>query len=227
MEGYFSHIGSSFLCFFTTPVGRTFPPRRFPTKLINDFFFAGSLLLVFCSEDVCDELWETVLGADAVADGGDASAGGVSVDEAADSELLSFCKMTTFVILWNPIWNFGNVQVDSPVNQKYKFLAEEISLAYQASSDLGMLDFHLFLSLKKHFGGRRMYKDKGVRKEVTEYQEKKLAATFYESGIRNLKYSLKIASKFVVPSERFFNVCAIVAENSPSSESSETALAAA
>ncbi|KAG8237308.1 hypothetical protein J437_LFUL016170 [Ladona fulva] len=41
--------------------------------------------------------------------------------------------------------------------------------------DLAMSDFHLFLSLEKHFGGRRIDKDEEVRIEVNDYLEKKLA----------------------------------------------------
>ncbi|KAG8236079.1 hypothetical protein J437_LFUL016668 [Ladona fulva] len=54
----------------------------------------------------------------------------------------------------------------------------------------------------KHFGGRRVDKDEELRKEVTEYLEKKLTASFYAEGIKKkFQRAMKSASKLNLSDE--------------------------
>jgi len=41
------------------------------------------------------------------------------------------------------------------------------------SPDLAPSDYHLFLNVKEHLGGKRMETDEEVKKEVTQYPEKR------------------------------------------------------
>ena len=53
------------------------------------------------------------------------------------------------------------------------------------SPDLAPNDFHLFLHLKKHVGGKKFDNDDEVQEEVMMWF-KELAADFYDSGIQKL-----------------------------------------
>ncbi|KAG8235217.1 hypothetical protein J437_LFUL012619 [Ladona fulva] len=95
---------------------------------------------------------------------------------------LTLCSVDAENVDWG--WNM------LPVTQKPFW----ISLV--GSPDLVMSEFHLVLILEKHVGGRRMDKDEEVRKELTEYLEKKLTASFYAEGIKkNFECAIKNPSK--------------------------------
>ena len=53
------------------------------------------------------------------------------------------------------------------------------------SSDLAPNDFHLFLHLKKHLAGKKIYDDDEVQEEIMTWF-KGLAADFYDSRIQKL-----------------------------------------
>jgi len=59
------------------------------------------------------------------------------------------------------------------------------------SPDLVRSDYHLFLNLKKHLGGKRLETDEEVKTEVTQYLNKELAVSFYEADIQKLPVRLE------------------------------------
>ncbi|CAH1725891.1 unnamed protein product [Aphis gossypii] len=59
------------------------------------------------------------------------------------------------------------------------------------SPDLAPSDYHLFLNLKKHLGGKWLDTDEEVKTEVTQHLNKELAASFYEAGIQKLPVRLE------------------------------------
>jgi len=71
-----------------------------------------------------------------------------------------------------------------------QFGRDVISRLPPYSPDLAPSDYHLLLNLKEHLGGKRMETDE-VKKEVTQYLQKEMAASFYEAGIQKLPVRLE------------------------------------